>query len=156
MSDPFTHHQAFILPHSQLLLRSFHHWLKRDLIPLGCNPLTNAHHLFHAPFALVSGGTEPDQILNYGNATALELWAMDWLTFTQTPSRQTAEPMHQAARAAFLQQVREHGYIENYAGVRISATGRRFRIEQATVWNLVNDAGDYAGQAAMFSSWTWL
>jgi hypothetical protein len=154
MPDPFTENQTFLLTHSQLLLRSFHHWFKRDLIPLECDPLLNARHLFEAPFALLSGGTEGDQILNYGNLTALKLWGLTWAQFTRTPSRQTAEPMHQATRAAFLQQVRDNGYVENYGGVRISSSGERFRIENAIVWNLLDDDGLYAGQAAMFPKWT--
>jgi hypothetical protein len=42
------------------------------------------------------------------------------------------------------------GFIDDYAGTRISATGRRFRIERAVVWNLIDAAGVRHGQAAMF------
>jgi hypothetical protein len=35
--------------------------------------------------------------------------------------------------------------------VRVSATGRRFRIAGAIVWNLVDAAGLRHGQAASFS-----
>ncbi len=48
------------------------------------------------------------------------------------------------------------GFIDDYAGVRVSATGRRFRIEAATVWNLVDAAGALHGQAAAFDRWTLL
>ncbi|MGZ9083829.1 MAG: MEKHLA domain-containing protein [Rhodoplanes sp.] len=33
------------------------------------------------------------------------------------------------------------------------ALRRRFLIERATVWNLLDRGGDYAGQAAMFRHW---
>jgi len=46
--------------------------------------------------------------------------------------------------------------IDDYAGVRISKHGRRFMIEQATVWNLIDGHGKYCGQAAMFGVWRML
>jgi hypothetical protein len=45
------------------------------------------------------------------------------------------------------------GYIDDYAGVRVSRTGRRFLIEGATVWNLIETDGRLVGQAATFSRW---
>jgi hypothetical protein len=91
--------------------------------------------------------------LSYGNLTALSLWEMDWETLTQTPSRETAEPVHQAQRAEFLRQVKERGFVDDYSGIRISRMGRRFQIKQATVWNVTDDHGLYLGQAATFSAW---
>ena len=35
-----------------------------------------------------------------------------------------------------------------------SATGRRFQIEQATVWNLIDEQDAIHGQAATFDRWT--
>jgi hypothetical protein len=55
-----------------------------------------------------------------------------------------------------LAEVAAHGFIDNYSGIRISKMGRRFRIEQATVWNLVNESGEAQGQAATFRQWTWV
>jgi hypothetical protein len=37
--------------------------------------------------------------------------------------------------------------------VRISATGKRFRIKQAVVWNLLDCEGLIHGQAATFDRW---
>lgn len=154
MPGIFSAHQSFIIPHTQILLDSFRHWLGRELIPRSGDAAAEARAVFEAPFAVLSGGTEEDQVLNYGNAVTLRLWAMDWETLIRTPSRQTAEPLHQAARAEFLKRVREQGYVDDYSGIRISARGERFRIENAIVWNLRDSAGGYAGQAATFSSWT--
>lgn len=113
-----------------------------------------AERLFHAPFVVVSHGTQADPILNYGNAAALALWEMTPEQFTQTPSRLTAEPMHRDERARLLERTRRDGYVDDYSGVRISATGKRFRIEQAIVWNLTDAEGNHRGQAATFSEWT--
>ena len=109
--------------------------------------------LFHAPFVVVAHGTESDPVLNFGNETALRLWEMDWDAFTRTPSRFTAEVPNREERARLLAEVTEHGFIRNYSGVRISRTGRRFRIEQATVWNVYGPKGERCGQAATFSDW---
>lgn len=46
--------------------------------------------------------------------------------------------------------MRCEGYIDDYAGVRITADGRRFAIAGATVWNLIDGDGTLHGQAACF------
>ncbi|GEN33660.1 hypothetical protein ADA01nite_11200 [Aneurinibacillus danicus] len=53
-------------------------------------------------------------------------------------------------RAKFMKSVSENGYVGNYTGIRISSTGRRFYIIQATVWNLTDENGTIRGQAAAF------
>jgi len=142
--------------HVQLLLDSFARLLGRELIARTGTAAEQAERLFQAPFVVVSHGTEADPILNYGNAAALALWEMPWEAFTQTPSRLTAEPMHRDERARLLARTREHGYVDDYAGIRIAGSGRRFRIEQAIVWNLTGPTGNHRGQAATFSRWTLL
>jgi hypothetical protein len=139
--------------HVQLLLDSFARLLGRELISRQGSAEAQAERLFQAPFVVVSHGTEADPILNYGNAAALALWEMDLATLTRTPSRLTAEPVHRDERARLLERTRRDGYVDDYAGIRISSTGRRFRIEQAIVWNLVDAAGMHHGQAATFDRW---
>jgi hypothetical protein len=139
---------------AQRLLDSFHRWTGRQLIDRGGPAAEQARRLFTAPFVVVSHGTEEDPLLNYGNQAALELWEMTWDQLIGTPSRRTAEPVNQAERARLLQLVTEHGSIDRYRGVRISATGKRFLVEAATVWNVVDEQGRRVGQAATFSQWT--
>ncbi len=141
---------------SQLLLDSFRRWLGRELIERTGTPEEQARSLFHAPFVVVSHGTEPDPILNYGNRVALTLWEMDWDELLKTPSRLTAEPVTRAERQRMLEQAASRGYVDDYRGVRISRSGRRFLVEDATVWNLVAPDGRPRGQAATFSRWTFL
>jgi len=112
--------------------------------------------IFAAPYVLVSHGTEADPVLNYGNQAALNLWEMTWTELTSTPSRLTAEAPNREERTRLLARVTRDGFIDNYSGVRISKSGRRFRIDQAIVWNLVTAAGKPAGQAAMFDRWEFL
>lgn len=141
--------------HSRLLMDSYLNLTGKSLIDANLEPRA-AELLYEAPFALLSHGTEADPVLNYGNRTALSLWEMSWKTFTGMPSRLTAEPLEQSVREAFMENVRQKGYSDGYEGVRISGSGKRFRIEQAVVWNLIDEKGAYRGQAAMFPSWTWL
>ena len=109
-----------------------------------------------ANFVVVSHNTADDPILNYGNQAALNLWETDRETLLSMPSRKTAEPVHRDERAELLRRVTEDGYIDDYQGIRISATGKRFRIDQAIVWNLTDNSGQPAGQAATFSEWEML
>ena len=81
---------------------------------------------------------------------------MSWAELTRTPSRLTAEAPNREERARLLAAVTAQGFIDDYSGIRISKTGRRFRIQQATVWNLLDDQGHYCGQAACFSQWHFL
>jgi hypothetical protein len=102
---------------------------------------------------LVSRGTEPDPVLNYGNEAALKLWEMSWDELTRTPSRLTAEVPERDERARLLAAVTSNGFIDDYSGIRISKSGRRFRIARATVWNLITERGEACGQAATFDQW---
>lgn len=145
-----------VIRHTQLMAQSYRRWIGDDLLGGLFNPLGLAKNIFEAPFVLVSHGTEPDPVLCYGNATALKLWEMTWEELTRTPSRLTAEAPNREERARLLAEVTANGFIQNYSGVRISKTGKRFRIAQATVWNLLDERGIYAGQAAMFSRWEFL
>jgi hypothetical protein len=154
--DLWTEKREWLVERGVQMLRSHRHWTGRDLIEPGGDSEMDARRLFEAPFVALSGGAEEEQILNYANRTALGLWEMDWDTLVRTPSRLTAEPMHRDERAEFLRRVRENGFVDDYSGIRISGKGRRFRIRQATVWNVLDASGRYAGQAATFSSWEFL
>ncbi len=145
-----------VVAQTQLIARSLKHWTGRELL-VGSFPATElAENIFRAPFILVSHGTETDPVLNYGNAAALALWEMSWAELTRTPSRLTAEAPNREERARLLAAVTNRGFIDDYSGVRISKSGRRFRIARATVWNLLDENEHYSGQAAMFSHWEFL
>jgi hypothetical protein len=145
-----------IIEWSQQLLNSFHHWTERELIERAGDLEYQAYRLFQSTVVVVSHGIEEDPLLNYGNRVALELWEMTWEQLIVTPSRLTAEPVNRAERESMLEQARIRGYLDTYRGVRITSTGRRFLVENALIWNVVNGKGQRVGQAAMFSQWTWL
>jgi hypothetical protein len=66
----------------------------------------------------------------------------------------SAEPLNREERQRLLDAVSKRGYIDDYAGVRVSRTGRRFQIAAATVWNVMDENGQRHGQAATFERWT--
>lgn len=137
-----------------MLIGSFRHWTGKELVQSNpvCQDLYKA--LFEAPYAVVSHNTDPDPVFNYGNKTALELFEMDWPTFTSLPSRQSAEPVNRDERQKLLARVSQFGFIDDYRGVRISSSGKRFMIDDAVVWNIVDRSGTYLGQAAVLYRWS--
>ncbi|MEI9941206.1 MAG: MEKHLA domain-containing protein [Pseudomonadota bacterium] len=135
-----------------LVVSSYHRLTGRRLIDPNHLDLWRA--CWTAPRVIVAHGTEPDPIFFYGNQRALSRFELDFAAFTRLPSRYSAEPLLREERDALLARVQQSGFIDDYAGVRISASGKRFRIEQATVWNLLDEHGQPHGQAATFEHWT--
>lgn len=161
-NQPPSDRNEFLAAHAVLMAQSFRHFTGRPLLgPPQCPPMPEPGSatermrlLFEAPFALVSHNTDADPIFNYANRTALALFEMEWGEFTTLPSRFSAEPVHRDERARLMARVAADGYIDDYQGIRIAKSGRRFRIENAIVWNLIDDSGRILGQAAMFHIWT--
>lgn len=141
------------LQQAQLMLDSYSRHTGRQLLERSDDPIDEARRLYHAPFVVVSHGTQADPILNYGNLLAQQLWEMDAQTLTSIPSRLTAEPMHRDERAEMMARALRDGFVDDYRGIRISRTGKRFLIERAVIWNLQDAAGRRLGQAATFSEW---
>ena len=148
--------QAAVVRQTQLILQSYYRWLGHELIERSGNEIDEAQRLFDAKFVVVSHGVEDDPLLSYGNAAALALWEMNFEHFTQTPSRLTAEPDQREERSRLLQRTTLMGYVDDYQGVRITKSGRRFQIHRATVWNLIDAAENRVGQAAAFSDYEFL
>ncbi|MEO0012426.1 MAG: hypothetical protein RLZZ535_815 [Cyanobacteriota bacterium] len=148
--------QPEIIRWIQIVADSYRQLLGKNLIDSVDTPEELSQALFYAPFVLVSHGIQADPIFNYGNQTALQLWSLSWDEFIKTPSAASAEPIAREERAMMLKQAKEQGYIENYQGVRISSTGKRFLIKQVTLWNLTDESGHKCGQAATYPSWEWL
>ena len=145
---------AWLHTHTSRLAHSLASLTGKRLVPEDTAGLSAAQWLYEAPFAIVSHGTEADPIFNYANRTALDLFELGWDEFTALPSRKSAEPVHRDERARLMASVQNCGYIDNYGGIRISSTGKRFRIEDAVVWNVFDEGGNVIGQAAMFDRWT--
>jgi hypothetical protein len=137
--------------HASLLAESFRTLLRRAL-----NDPADAKALYHAPFPVLSHNTAADPVLTYGNLAAQQLWEMGWDALTALPSRLTAEPAERAQRDAMFAEMRDKGFIENYAGIRISASGKRFEIRNAIIWPLHGPDGTKLGEAATFQDYHFL
>ena len=103
-----------------------------------------------APFGLLAHDGAEDPRFVYANLVAQRAFERDWDRIVGLPSRLSAEPDAQEDRNRLLAAVRHHDHATGYRGRRIAASGRRFWIEQVTMWNLVDSAGNRHGQAALF------
>lgn len=142
--------------HARLLTGSFKALLGREILPgsLPRDPTALAQALYHAPQIILSHDTSDDPRLTYANKAAQALWEMSWGDLIGLPSRKTAEPKHRGQRSEMFDDMRRKGFTENYEGVRISATGKRFMIQNAIIWTLYDENGVKCGEAATFSDVT--
>lgn len=135
-------------PRVQLIAESFARLLGRPLVTAGGDV---AAALWEAPLAIVAHGIEADPLFFFGNRAALRRFETTVARFVGMPSRLSAEAPLRGEREALLERVARHGFIDDYAGVRISARGTRFPVRDAVVWNLSDGAGLRCGQAAAFA-----
>jgi hypothetical protein len=143
----------FLRQHTLLLCHSYFDWTGRRLLDADPSAPETAQGLFEADFTVLSHDTQNDPVFNYANRCAMHIFGMNWQEITQLPSHHSAEPMLQDERAGFLERVAQHGFVDDYSGIRIAKDGQRFMIVNATVWNLVDIHGSFCGQAAMIPQW---
>ena len=94
--------------------------------------------------------------LIYANRAALILWGRTWGAMVGMPSSRTAEPSARSERQQALAAAQRQHAISHYSGIRIDSAGRRFAINGARIWTLIDASGQPCGQAAAFSDWHWL
>lgn len=145
---------GYLEDHVARLLRCYHYWTRRDLIEPSLSPKEAARALYCAPFVVLSHDNDVDPRFNYANLAAQQLFELPWANIVGLPSRLSAEPLAREARERLLARVAAAGYIDDYTGVRIAQSGKRFLIQQASVWNLFETPGLITGQAACFADWT--
>ncbi len=138
------------ISHVKNLLDSFERLTGENIIER-VNPELDYNAIQEGEFVLVSHNGAQDPILNFGNEFALNLWEMDWDSFTKTPSRKTAEADLRERRQEMLEVAEQKGYFDKYEGIRISSSGKRFKIKDAIIWNVFNQEGIKIGQAAYFN-----
>ncbi|MCL1124520.1 MEKHLA domain-containing protein [Shewanella surugensis] len=155
MNDSCPLEDAFYVAHGERLLESFKRLMDFDLL-IGNLSISAISALDQAPVAILSHGIEAEPIFNFGNQFALTLFECEWRDFIKMPSRYSAEVISQEERAGLLAKVSRQGFIVHYHGVRVSATGKRFMINNAIVWNIIDHQGQYHGQAAMFKDYSFL
>jgi hypothetical protein len=138
---------------TRLLCQSYLHWTGLRLINAEPDSPKATKELMNAPFAVVSHDTQDDPVFNYANYHALKLFGMSHAEMLSLPSRYSAEPVAREERAGLLERVAEHGYVDDYSGIRLAKGGLRFIIRNAVVWNVIDERGGYKGQAALIRDW---
>lgn len=133
-----------------LMAESFERCVGRPLAPEG----RGADWLYdESPAVILAHNTEPDPRFIYANRAAQACFEYSWDEFIALPSRLSAEVPDRAERERLLNAVAAEGFVAGYSGVRIAKSGRRFRIENTIVWDLIDRHGRRLGQAAIFGSW---
>ncbi|ALE59288.1 MEKHLA domain-containing protein [Paraburkholderia graminis] len=134
----------------QLLSDSYTRLLGVPLVPQPMSAADAAEWLYeHAPFAVLAHNTDPDPVFIYGNKAAQRRFEYSWDEITRLPSRLSAEAPNREERQQFLARVERLGYEAGYKGVRVTQSGRRFMIEEATLWQLLDEQGKLHGQAVV-------
>ena len=130
------------------LAASYERLLGRPLVEAGGDVVSA---LWRAPQVILAHGRQADPIFYFANLAALDCFETQLDTLLAMPSRLSAEAPLRDERQSLLDRVARHGFIDDYAGVRISAKGHRFRIANAVVWNVSDEHGLPLGQAATFT-----
>jgi MEKHLA domain len=138
----------------ELLAGSYARLLGAPLVPLEYNDGNSMLWLYEqASFCVLAHNTDPDPIFIYGNRTAQKCFEYTWEELTSLRSRLSAEEPNREERQRLLELVQRQGFATGYRGLRIAKSGRRFWIENVTVWQLLDRAGTLHGQAAAYRQW---
>jgi len=141
-------------PLVHLIIESYRRLLGRPLVDATLDAAAQAAWLNDdAPFGLLAHDTQPDPRFIYANLAALAAFEYPQDELIGLPSRLTAEAPNRAERQRLLDAVARDGFVEDYRGLRIAKSGRRFWIEDVTVWMLVDADGRTHGQAAVYRRW---
>lgn len=108
----------------------------------------NADALWGAPCAVLAHDTGSPPRFFYGNDRTLSLFKWHARDMIGLPSHHSAAPDARTERAAMFAKLEAEDIVTGYCGVRIAADGTRFRIIDAVIWNLRDNAGTLKGQAA--------
>ncbi len=138
----------------RLILDSYERFTGLPLTPTGIEGVEAVRWLYEAaPFGVLAHDTVPDPCFVYANKTAQRCFGYPWAEFITLPSRLSAEAPDRTERQGLLDQVARQGFASGYRGLRIARSGRRFWIEDVTMWQLTDPIGAVHGQAAIFPRW---
>lgn len=137
-----------------LLSASYLRFLKQSLVPSEWDAAYAARWLYaEAPYCVLAHEPGPNPRFIYANATAQACFEYTWEELTGLPSRLSAEAPEREERQRLLDGVMQHGFATGYRGLRVAKSGRRFWIEDVTVWQLADENGVLHGQAATYRHW---
>lgn len=138
-----------------LLAQSYRRLLGQSLVPEGMSQPAAAQWLYEdAPFGILAHTAAADPVFMYGNKAAQKCFDYTWQELTRLPSRLSAEAPNRKERQEFLERVKRDGFARGYRGVRVTKTGKRFMIEDATLWQLYDQDDHIHGQAVIIPRWS--
>ncbi len=111
------------------------------------------HQLWQSNRIVVAHDTKDPPRFFYANLAALKLFGITARKMIGMASYKTARPDARDERAAMLARLENEDIVTGYGGVRIAGDGSRFRIIDAVIWNLRDEAGQRIGQAATWTDW---
>ena len=150
MNDDLAVDPAFF----DLLASSHARLVGAPLVPVEQDNQEAARWLYEeAPYCVLAHNTDSDPVFVYANKTAQRCFEYTWEELTNLRSRLSAEEPDREERQRLLDLVRLHGFATGYRGLRIAKSGRRFWIENVTVWQLIDRDGVLRGQAAIYRQW---
>jgi PAS domain S-box-containing protein len=145
---------AFDLEFFALLAGSHLRYLGYPLVSTGQTSEDAARWLYEeSQQCILAHNTASDPHFVYANKAAQACFEYSWDEMISLPSRLSAEAPDRAERQRLLDKVSRDGFATDYSGVRIAKSGRRFWIENVTLWQLVGTDGVLYGQAAAFHGW---
>ena len=132
---------------AQLIIDSYQHWTGTTLV-------NTPKELYLLQKPVLSHNTMDDPVFNFANIAAQELFEMELDIFLSTPSKYSAEQIERKDRDHLLRDALKNGIIDNYEGIRISSTGKRFHIKKTQLFNLIGSSNKILGQAAIIGGVT--
>lgn len=105
-----------------------------------------------ADMLLCHDGSEDPRFV-YANQVAQDVFGRPWSEFVGMPSRLSAATDVQAERGKLIAQATESGYVTGYSGIRVSSSGSKFRILDATLWRVTDADGEVLGLACRIPRW---
>lgn len=101
-------------------------------------------------FGILSHGTQPDPIYNYGNRASLILFDQTLENLCKTASRYSTVESLMEDREQLIQQINSvgHGTISN--AIRTTTKGKLFVMETIWIWHVYHPDGRRIGLAALY------
>jgi PAS domain-containing protein len=141
-----------VVARAAAILDSFRRHFSHDLFDRAGDPAEDARRLFDLPQAVLAHDTSPEPLLDWANRAAAAAFDATPESLLGRPSAATAPADAVADRGKLFEALARDGFVTGYSGVRVSLTGRRFIIDDVTVFELFDAAGQPAGHAAMIGA----
>jgi hypothetical protein len=132
-----------------VILDSYRRLLGRELVARSGDPAADARRLFELPLAVLAHDTAAAPRLDWANGAAAAAFDATPEALLGRPSADTAPADARADRGRLFETLARQGFVTGYSGTRVSVTGRRFVIDDVTVLELRDAAGNPAGHAAV-------